>query len=201
MSIFSEYLMPFNLSLVLLLLLGTIETVGLFLGFKPSQLLRNSLPKWLTQLPILNVQFSKVIILIFLFINFSFAGYVLQLAYYAQQNEFAQPAYIILPALIIAIFFTVFMIHCLDQALKPHVSQYRTKKLLGRLATISQGCASPGISAQARVRDEYGQIYYIQVEPEFGELELHSKVILIHFKQTHYVAKKIAHSNQLFAPK
>ena len=34
-------------------------------------------------------------------------------------------------------------------------------------------------SAQARVRDEFGQLHYVQVEPEYGELELYSQVILI----------------------
>jgi hypothetical protein len=61
-----------------------------------------------------------------------------------------------LPALIIAIFFTVFMIHCLDQVIKPQIEHHNTS-LLGRLATISSGNARPGFSAQARVRDEFGQ--------------------------------------------
>ncbi len=71
--------------------------------------------------------------------------------------------------------------------------------LLGRLATISSGNARPGFSAQARVRDEYGQLHYVQVEPEFGELGFQSQIILIRMRKSHYVAKKICKSNQLFS--
>ncbi len=81
------------------------------------------------------------------------------------------------------------MIHCLDQVIKPKHT-HTNYNLLGRLATISSGSARPGFSAQARVRDEFGQLHYVQVEPEYGELELYSQVILIKVHKSHYVAKK-----------
>ena len=89
------------------------------------------------------------------------------------------------------------MIHCLDQVI-PSKYQRPNVNLLGRLATISSGSARPGFSAQARVRDEFGQLHYVQVEPEFGELEFQSQIILIRLKRSHYVAKKICEANQLF---
>lgn len=98
-----------------------------------------------------------------------------------------------------AIFFTVFMIHCLDQVIKPKVVTNNKVNLLGRLATVSSGNARPGFSAQARVRDEYGQLHYVQVEPEFGELEFQSQIILIRFRKSHYIAKKISIPNHLFS--
>ncbi|BDE23328.1 hypothetical protein OCUAc20_18280 [Acinetobacter baumannii] len=147
----------------------------------------------------LNVKFSKALIFVFLLINFSFAGYFLQLSFFAIQHYFITPFYLIIPALVIAIFFTVFMIHCLDQVIKPKLT-HTNYNLLGRLATISSGSARPGFSAQARVRDEFGQLHYVQVEPEYGELELYSQVILIKVHKSHYVAKKISVSNDLFAP-
>ena len=173
------------------------ETVGYFFGFRPSQLIKRFAPRWLTRMPLLQVKFSKILIFVFFLINFSFAGYFLQLIVYASQNTFLAWYYVLLPALIIAIFFTVFMIHCLDQVIKPkHRAEH--SNLLGRLATVSSGNARPGFSAQARVRDEYGQLHYVQVEPEFGELEFQSQIILIRFKRSHYIAKKIARTNQLF---
>ena len=194
---FNYYLMPFHLSVVALILLSVVETIGMYIGLRPSQLLKKIAPVWLSNSPLLNVKFSKALIFVFLLINFSFAGYFLQLSVFAKQHFFISPFYLILPALIIAIFFTVFMIHCLDQVIKPQVDhQFGT--LLGRLATLSSGNARPGFSAQARVRDEFGQVHYVQVEPEFGELEVQSQVILIRFRQTHYIAKRIASSNQLF---
>jgi hypothetical protein len=37
------------------------------------------------------------------------------------------------------------------------------------------------------------------IEPEFGELEFQSQIILIRLKKSHYIAKKISKSNQLFS--
>lgn len=190
-------LMPFHLCVVILFLLSMAETVGYYIGLRPSTFLKRILPQWLTQAPIIQVKFAKVLIFVFLLINFSFAGYFLQLSIFAIKNEFATWYYVILPALLIAIFFTVFMIHCLDQVIKPKLVSNNTN-LLGRLATVSSGNARPGFSAQARVRDEFGQLHYIQVEPEFGELEVQSQIILIRFRKSHYIAKKISRENQLF---
>ncbi|OTG82590.1 hypothetical protein B9T33_03840 [Acinetobacter sp. ANC 5054] len=192
-------LIPFHLSLLAVLLLGMVETIGYYINISPSQLLKKIAPQRLEELPLLNVKFSKTLILFFLLMNFSFAGYVLEFCIHAQENRFIPAYYLMLPALIIAIFFTVFMIHCLDQVVPPKYKK-ETVNLLGRLATISSGNARPGFSAQARVRDEYGQLHYVQVEPEFGELEFQSKIILIRQKKSLYIGKKICASNRLFNP-
>ena len=198
LAFFLEYdLMPFHLSVLLLFLLSMAETLGYYIGLRPSTFFKKIAPLWLLDAPILQVKFSKALIFVFLLINFSSAGYLIQLSIFASQNEFAPWYYVILPALIIGIFFTVFMIHCLDQVIKP---KFKSKQvnLIGRLATISSGNARPGFSAEARVRDKFGLIHYVQVEPEFGELEFLSQVLLIRFKKSHYIAKKISCSNQLF---
>ena len=192
-------LMPFHLSVLVLILLSMAETIGYYIGLRPSTFLKRISPDWLTSSPLIQVKFAKVLIFVFLLINFSFAGYFLQLCIYAAQNEFSTWYYVVLPALLIAIFFTVFMIHCLDQVIKPKLTATQIN-LLGRLATVSSGNARPGFSAQARIRDEFGQLHYIQVEPEFGELEFQSQIILIRFRKSHYIAKKISRSNHLFDP-
>ncbi|AYA04674.1 DUF1449 family protein [Acinetobacter sp. WCHAc010034] len=194
----TEYsLIPFHLSLIAVLLLGMAETIGYYLNLRPSVLFKKFSPKRLDELPLLNVKFSKTLILFFLLMNFSFAGYFLQFCIYSRELAFFPAYYLVLPALIIAIFFTVFMIHCLDQVIPPRQIRQQVN-LLGRLATISSGNARPGFSAQARVRDELGQLHYVQVEPEFGELEFQSQIILIRLKKSHYIAKRICASNRLF---
>jgi hypothetical protein len=196
--LFEHELMPFHLSVLALILLSMAETFGYYLGIRPSTFLKKVSPDWLIESPLLQVKFSKVLIFVFLLVNFSFAGYFFQLSIFASKQEFAAWYYVILPALVIAIFFTVFMIHCLDQVIKPKITTNQVD-LLGRLATVSSGNARPGFSAQARVRDENGQLHYVQVEPEFGELEFQSQIILIRFRKSHYIAKKISTSNQLFS--
>ncbi len=190
-------LMPFHLSLMAVVFLGIAETVGYYLNLRPSRLFKRISPKRLDEMPLLNVKFSKTLIVFFLLMNFSFAGYFLQLCIYSREMAFFPAYYLILPSLIIAIFFTVFMIHCLDQVIPPKKIKQQVN-LLGRLATISSGSARPGFSAQARVRDEFGQLHYVQVEPEFGELEFQSQIILIRLKKSHYIAKRICASNRLF---
>lgn len=196
--LFEHELMPFHLSVLALILLSMAETFGYYIGLRPSTFLKKISPEWLIESPLLQVKFSKVLIFVFLLLNFSFAGYFLQLSIFASKQVFAAWYYVVLPALVIAIFFTVFMIHCLDQVIKPKVALNQVD-LLGRLATVSSGNARPGFSAQARVRDENGQLHYIQVEPEFGELEFQSQIILIRFRKSHYIAKKISISNHLFS--
>lgn len=190
-------LLPYHLSVLGLILLSMAETIGYYIHLRPSSFIKRISPHWLVDSPLIQVKFSKVLICVFLLINFSFAGYMIQLSIFASQHEFLAWYYTILPALVIAIFFTVFMIHCLDQVIQP---QFKTTEvnLIGRLATISSGNARPGFSAQALIRDEFGQLHYVQVEPEFGELELGSQIILMNFKKSHYIAKKISISNHLF---
>lgn len=173
------------------------ETLGYYINFKPSNLFNHLFSKRLTESPLINVKFSKLLIFIFLLLNFSVAGYFIQFAVFAKIHSFVPSYYIIFPALIIAVFFTVFMIHCLDQVIKPKTSKQNIS-LIGRLATISSGHARPGFSAQARIRDQFGQLHYIQVEPEFGELGFQTQVIIVRKKKSHYIAKKISKSTDLF---
>ncbi|AOA59937.1 OB-fold-containig protein [Acinetobacter larvae] len=193
-------LIPYHCCVLSLFILSAAEIVGYYIKLRPSTFLKPILPQWISQSPLLQIKFSKILILVFLLLNLSFAGYFLQFCIYASQQHFSPWYYTIIPALILAIIFTVFMIHCLDQVIKPKVTT-NAVNLIGRLATISSGSARPGFSAQARVRDEFGRLHYVQVEPEFGELELQSQVILIRHIQTHYIAKKVSASNHLFGLK
>ncbi|WP_420713745.1 OB-fold-containig protein [Acinetobacter sp. MD2(2019)] len=188
-------LLPFHLSVVTLVVLSLIETIGFYLGVRPFSFLRRLMPRvWAVSL--FQIKFSKILILIFFLINFSFAGYFLQFFFFSYQQNFTPFGYLLLPALVIALFFTVFMIHCLDQVIKPKFES-RQLNLLGRLATISSGNARPESTAQARVRDEYGQLHYVQVRSEFGEIPLHAQIILIRKQDSYYIAKEIIESNHL----
>lgn len=191
-----DELMPFHFAVCLLFFVSIVETLGFCFGIRPLAFLKRFIPLSFNN-PILYVKFSKILILIFFLINFSFAGYFIQFAFFAYQNSFAPIIYIILPTLLIALFFTIFMIHSLDQVIKPRFPQ-RKLNLLGRLATISSGHAHPNRTAQARIRDEYGQLHYVQVRSEFGEIKLNSQIILIRMEGQAYIAKEIVNSNHLF---
>ena len=58
-------LMPFHLSVFLLILLSMAETAGYYIGLRPSSFLKRIAPKWLSQSPLVQIKFSKVLILVF----------------------------------------------------------------------------------------------------------------------------------------
>ncbi|WOE32120.1 MULTISPECIES: OB-fold-containig protein [unclassified Acinetobacter] len=194
--LFDPNLIPFHMSLIILVIVSMVETLGYYLNIKTSYYLKSCFPRYVLRSKLIDIRFSKILILIFLLLNFSVAGYILEWVAFAKFHIFVPFYYIIIPAIIISIFFTVFMIHCLDQVIKPRFDK-KNINLIGCLATVSSGNARPGFSAQARVRDQYGQLHYIQVEPEFGELELQAQILLIKQHKSYYIAKRISRSNHI----
>lgn len=87
---FNYYLMPFHLSVVALILLSVVETIGMYIGLRPSQLLKKIAPVWLSNSPLLNVKFSKALIFVFTH-QFQFCRLFLQLSFFAIQHYFISP--------------------------------------------------------------------------------------------------------------
>lgn len=194
---FHSALIPFHACVVAIFVLIIAETIGIYIKHRPSNYIRNWLPAWVKTSPLLQVQISRFIVLIFFLINLSFAGYFFQLSFYAAYQDFMSPGVVCIPAFIMAWFFTLFMMHCLDQVIKPNETSC-PMSLVGRLATIVDGDAKPSQSAKAVVRDPVGKLHHIRVEPEYGELEEASQVILTGYSDSHYIAKKlIAQQNEL----
>lgn len=48
---FNYYLMPFHLSVVALILLSVVETIGMYVGLRPSQLLKKNCASLAYQFP------------------------------------------------------------------------------------------------------------------------------------------------------
>src|SRR5690606_7728154 len=151
-AFFLDYnLMPFHLSLLAIILFGVVKTISFYFGLRSSKFLQKISPYNFQQLDLLNVKFSKTLIVFFFLMNFSFAGYVLQFLIYYQEFEFLRSYYLIITAFIIGNVLTFFMIHCFDQVIPPKYKK-NNDDLLGRLATISSGTARTRFSPQARVR-------------------------------------------------
>ena len=85
----NSHLVPFHLSLMAVVFLGVAETIGYYLNLRPSVLFKRFSPKRLDDLALLNVKFSKTLIIFFLLMNFSFAGYFLQFCIYARELTFS----------------------------------------------------------------------------------------------------------------
>ncbi|SDB85253.1 OB-fold-containig protein [Acinetobacter boissieri] len=192
----SPELLPFHLCVVGLITMSAIETIGFYFGKHPFYFLKSITPTPLWQ-SFSSVKFSKLLILLFFLLNFSFAGYFVQFAYFSYQKSFSTMLYVLPLTTIIATFFTIFMVHCLNQVITPRY-RYKAPNLVGRLATISNGQASSTRHAEARVRDEYGKLHYIQVFADFGTIPIRSQIIIVKASRQFYIAKKISDSHHLF---
>ncbi len=53
------YFLPFNLSVMALVILSMAETIGIYIGIRPSIFLKRFLPRWLSHSPYLMLNFLK----------------------------------------------------------------------------------------------------------------------------------------------
>lgn len=198
---FSAPFLLFTLAFISTLILALTETLGTSLKFSPSAWVEARLPRFVVYiLKRLHAnQFPIFILTILFLLSTGVFGYLLQFICYAITDAFASLWMIIIPVLLISLLFTVFLGHWLSQLMysdrtMPVIGQ---PELLGRIATICRGDARPGFSAQARVRDQQGHLHYVEVEPEFGELELNSEIILVSKQKHLYMAKTLPKDNHL----
>ena len=61
--LYEPALIPFHISVLLLILLSMAETFGNYIGLRPSSFLKKISPSWLIESPLVQVKFSKVLML------------------------------------------------------------------------------------------------------------------------------------------
>lgn len=176
---------PFFAALLLMLLIGLVEALGLGGGATLTEgadadgdaLGRPSLLNWLNvgKLPLL------MLIVIFLF-SFGLVGLLLQ---QLLAGIFGRPGpwWLTVPlAVAAALPFTRLFGRLVARILPgDETTAVSRETLVGRWATIVTGKAEVGSAAQARVRDAHGQTHYVMIEPDdAGEVfEEGSQVIIV----------------------
>src|SRR5690606_17218263 len=96
-AFFLDYnLMPFHLSLLAIILFGVVKTIGFYFGLRSSKFLQKISPYNFQQLDLLNVKFSKTLIVFFFLMNFIFACYIILFLIYTQDFEFLPTYYLII---------------------------------------------------------------------------------------------------------
>ncbi|TCS15868.1 YqiJ family protein [Caulobacter sp. BK020] len=182
---------PFLAALVLMLLIGLVEAVGLGGGALLGDGLDHapdgphvdgdfdhpSLLSWLNvgRLPLL------MLIVVFLF-SFGLVGLILQQVI---AGIFGKPGpwWLAAPAAMAAALpFTRLFGRVVARILpQDETTAVSRETLVGRWATIVTGKAQVGSAAQARVRDAHGQTHYVMIEPDdAGEVfEEGSQVIIV----------------------
>lgn len=185
-----DALLPLHVLVFLTMLLMLGEGIGYLIGHRPSRYVHHVMPDWIEPVPVAQLRVSRFLVVLFFLINFSLSGYILECIVYAIQGSIWPFMGIAGPALVMAWGLTHFLVNALNQRIRPYRRQ-RQHDLIGRLGTIVSGHAKPGSTAQAAVRDAFGQLHYVAVESEFGELELQCQIILVAQNNGAYIAKKI----------
>lgn len=163
---------PFTASLVLMLLIGAVELVGLGGGLAAGDAIDGfdgeveagapSLLSWLNvgRLPLL------MLIVVFLF-SFGMIGLIGQRIAVALLGATAPWLLTAPAAFAVALPATrVFAAGVARIMPRDESSAVSRDSLVGRIAVIVTGEARPGSAAQARVRDAYGKDHYVMVEPD-----------------------------------
>lgn len=159
--------LPFVAALALMLLIGVAELVGLGGGLVPDAEgdADASLLQWLNlgRLPLL-------LLLVVFLCSFGLTGLVLQRLVAAVMGHPA-PWFLAAPvALACALPATRTISRWLARLLPTEeTSAVDRDTLVGRIAVIVTGEASPGSPAQARTRDAHGQPHYVMVEPDTAD--------------------------------
>lgn len=166
---------PFALALVLLIAITVIEGAAQLLGFQILgwQMEIDSVAwgdAWLGWLHVGKV--PLLILLLLLLTSFSLIGYLL-VATALGLFGFYPPAWISAPvALLCALPIASTCGRTLARWIpRDESSAVQLDTLVGRIAVVINGTARVGFPAQARVRHEAGQSFYIHIEPDSAGVE------------------------------
>lgn len=199
MTLTSDGLWPFSLSMALLLLMIGIELGGLIFHTSPFTAFDHFLAHHRsTQWTWLHLgKIPSLILMLLLLFSFSITGLMIQGISWQWFGAFLSH-WLTLP---MALLSALLLLRVLGLRVRRSLIDWSNAKppielrLIGRMATICGGTARLGQPVQARVRDKHGRLHYIQVEPELGELPDGSDVMLTHRIGTAYRAR-LRHAHQ-----
>ena len=142
----------------------------------------------------LHVGRVPVLILFVLFLTFfGLAGFILQGIVESVTGILLPAPIASAPAFVVAIIFVRVIGSGLARIIpKDESSAVSPDSFVGRIAEIMRGTSKKGMAAEGRLKDEYGQLHYVMVEPDNDEetFNLGDKVLLV--KRSGSVFKVIA---------
>ena len=200
--LFNPHTWPFGSALVLLVALTVIEGAGLLLGGSFSEILDHLMPDssdgllgWL------HVGKVPLLVLMVLFLmGFSLSGFAIAGLTHNITGYWPPVILSVIPAIMFGIGCMKLLGNLIARLkITDQSTAVSELSLLGRVAIISEGNATTGMAAQAKVRDQYGQTHHILVEPDIsGQTLLEGEsVLLIRKAGARYTAIKNPHPEQL----
>ena len=193
MDWFSGSMAPFTVALLVAGGLLVIELIGALVGAMPSDMLEGALdldadadgevgePGMAGPLGWLGFGRVPALVIVFsLLVAFGVSGMVIQWA----ASLFLGPlpgAVASGPALLAALPVTRGLARGLARLLPSEETEASSAEgFVGRVATLGAATARPGLPAEAKITDEYGQTHYVRVVPEEGQaLPAGSAVLLV----------------------
>lgn len=189
--------MPFTVALLVILIIGLLEGLGLLIGFAFSSVLDNLLPdldldvdtpelehgafsEFLTWLRVREV--PVIVILIAFLTSFSVLGFIMQQVSFSVLGMIL-PWFIAVPTAFVLSMPGVRILAGILAKIMPRdeTEAVATSSFIGRMATITLGTAKAGSPAQAKLQDEHGATHYVMLEPddEEGVFNQGDRVLLI----------------------
>lgn len=218
MSILEAYNQPFAIALTLMLGIGLLEGLATVLGAGISGFLDNLLPEMdadfdldldvdgpdlSAQGPLVKflgwLQVGRVPILVLLVVfllGFGVSGlFVQSVAVTHAQGALPMPLAVV-PALVFALFFTRFAGKGLARIIpKDETSAVSANTFVGKVAVVLQATARRGAPAQAKLKDTFGQVHYVMVEPDEDDHVLNPGTDVLLIKKSGAVFRAIENPN------
>jgi len=169
--------LPFGVAVALIVAVALLEGLGMLVALSPSNVIDDLLPHAVPEsgmdrvLGWLHLGRVPALVLLLLFLlGYALFGYALQKVAFNLLGGFL-PAWVagllaVPPGLATVRGLGSLVAHIVPRDETSAVSE---QSLVGRGGIVSAGSARRGLAAQARVRDAYGRIHYLMVEPDFDE--------------------------------
>ena len=172
--------LPFGVAVALIVVIALLEGIGMLVAVSPSNVLDQWLPDLDGSLPEsghldqllgwLHLGRVPSLVLLVLFLaGYAVFGYGLQIVLHGLTGLYL-PGWVAGLLAVPAGMVTVRSLGALIARILPRdeTSAVSENTLIGRAGVVSAGTARPGLAAQARVRDSYGRIHYLMVEPDLA---------------------------------
>ncbi len=191
-SLLTPPLAPFTVALGIMLFIALTETVGILFGASPSSLLDQAMPDLDADVDIdadadagaagvdggqgvlsqllgwLCIGKVPLLVLLVAFLTaFGLAGILFQSLIAGLFGAYLPVFFAALAALFLALPPTRWLALGLARLIpKEETEAVSSRSFVGRVATITRGIARRNIPAEAKLRDVYGQMHYVLVEPD-----------------------------------